>query len=194
MSHAIYWFLIAFGGILLAFVLLRAVRGVRAYFSLRGKRLVTCPENHQTAAVELDAGQAAHEALFRKPQLRLSQCSRWPERKDCGQPCLRQIELAPEDCLVRKIVIDWFSDKSCVYCGKSIAEVKEWWIDHQPALLTPEKVTIFWNEFPAEKLPELFSRCAPVCWSCNVTEKFRREHPELVTDREPTHLRIRYIK
>jgi hypothetical protein len=194
MSHAAYWVIVVLGGSLLGYLLFRAMGGIRAYFELRGKRLVTCPENHQTAAVELDAKHAAHEALFRKGQMRLSECSRWPERKDCGQQCLSQIEQAPADCLVRNIVINWFNDKNCVYCGRSIAEVKEWWVDHKPALLTPEKKTIFWNEFPAEKLPELFTQCAPVCWSCNVTEKFRREHPELVTDREPSELRIRYIK
>jgi len=194
MSHAAYWVIVVLGGSVLGYLLFRAIGGLRAYFELRGKRLVTCPENQQTAAVELDAKHAAHEALFHKPQMRLSECSRWPERKDCGQQCLSQIEQAPADCLVRNIVINWFNDKNCVYCGRSIAEVKEWWVDHKPALLTPEKKTIFWNEFPAEKLPELFTQCAPVCWSCNVTEKFRREHPELVTDREPSELRIRYIK
>jgi phage gp46-like protein len=194
MSHAAYWVIIVLGGSVLGYFLFRAIRGIRAYFKLRGARLVTCPENQQTAAVEVDAKQAAREAMSHAPQMRLSECSRWPERKDCGQQCLSQIELAPEDCLVRNIVINWFTDKNCVLCSRSIAEVKEWWVDHQPALLTPDKKMIFWNEFPAEQLPELFSKCAPVCWSCNVTEKFRREHPELVTDREPSDLRIRYIK
>ena len=194
MSHAAYWIVILIAGSLLGYLLFRAFAWIRAYFELRGKRLVTCPENQKTAAVELDAKHAAREARFHKPQMRLSECSRWPERKDCGQQCLSQIEQAPADCLVRNIVINWFTEKNCVFCGRSIAEVKEWWVDHQPALLTPDKKTIFWNEFPAEQLPELFSKCEPVCWSCNVTEKFRREHPELVTDREPSDLRIRYIK
>ena len=38
---------------------MRAVPGVRAYFSFRGKRLVTCPETHQTVAVNVAASEAA---------------------------------------------------------------------------------------------------------------------------------------
>jgi hypothetical protein len=194
MSQPAFWVTIVLGAAVLGYLVFLGIGGLRAYFKLRGKRLVTCPENQQTAAVEIDAKQAAHEALFHAPQIRLSECSRWPERKDCGQECLSQIARAPEDCLVRNVVINWFNDKNCIYCGRSISEVKEWWVDHKPALLTRDKKSIFWNEFPAEKLPELFSECEPVCWSCNITEKFRREHPELVTDREPSDLRIRHIK
>jgi hypothetical protein len=102
--------------------------------------------------------------------------------------------MSPSDCLVRNIVINWFDDKKCVYCGKSIAEVKEWWVDHKPALLTPERQIVVWNEFAAEQLPELFEKCEPVCWSCAATETFRKEHPELVSDRAPTPLRVQHIK
>ncbi len=194
MSDATYWVIIILGASALGYLFYRTFRSLRAYLELRGKRLVTCPENQQTAAVELDAQHAAREALLHHPQMQLSTCSRWPEHKDCGQDCLRQIEQSPEDCLVRNIVIKWFSNKSCIYCGRSIGEVSEWWVDHKPALLTPEKKSIFWNEFPAERLPELFEQCEPVCWSCNVTEKFRKEHPELVTDRASSNLRVRHIK
>jgi len=194
MSNALYWIIAVAVAAIVVYLLYRAYGSVRTYFQLRGKRLVTCPETHQTAAVELDAKGAAREAFAHKPKMQLSECTRWPDRKDCGQQCLREIEMAPSDCLVRNIVIDWFSDKECVYCGKSIAEVKEWWVDHKPALLTPERQIITWNEFPAENLPELFSKRDPVCWSCSATETFRQQHPELVTDRVQTPLRIRHIK
>lgn len=194
MSNLLYWVIGVAVVAIAGYFLHRAYRGLRTYFQLRGKRLVTCPESHQTAAVDIDAEQAAREAFAHKPRMQLTQCSNWPDRKDCGQQCLREVEMSPSDCLVRNIVIDWFSDKKCVYCGKSIAEVKEWWVDHKPALLTPERYIIAWNEFPAEKLPELFAKCDPVCWSCSATEAFRQQHPELVTDRVPTPLRVRHIK
>lgn len=194
MSNALHWLIVVVLVTITGYLLYRAYGSLRTYFQLRGKRLVSCPEDHQTAAVELDAKQAAHEAFAHKPRMQLIECSNWPERKDCGQQCLRQIEKAPSDCLVRNIVIDWFNDKECVFCRKSIAEVKEWWVDHKPALLTPEQQIITWNKFPAEKLPELFSKCSPVCWSCSATEAFRQQHPDLVTDRVPTRLRIRHIK
>jgi hypothetical protein len=194
MSNALFWIVTVAVATVVAYLLHRVYGSVRTYLQLRGKRLVTCPETHQTAAVELDAKEAAREALTHKPRMQLTECTRWPDRKDCGQQCLAEIAMAPSDCLVRNIVIDWFGDKECVYCGKSIAEVKEWWVDHKPALLTPEKQIVTWNEFAAEQLPELFQKCDPVCWSCSMTETFRKQHPELVSDRAPTPLRIQHIK
>lgn len=194
MSSALFWIVFVTVAALAVYLLYRLYASIRTYFLFRGKRLVTCPENQKTAAVELDAKDAAREAFTRKPRMQLSECSRWPERKDCGQQCLNEIAMSPSECLVRNIVIDWFNEKQCIYCGKQIAEVKEWWVDHKPALLTPEKQIVTWNEFAAEQLPELFEKCEPVCWSCAVTETFRREHPELVSDRAPTPLRIHHIK
>ena len=194
MSHALYWIVTVIAAAAVVYLLFRLYGSVKTYFQFRGERLVTCPETKKTAAVELDAKEAAREAFTHKPHMQLSECNRWPERKDCGQECLNEIAMSPSDCLVRNIVINWFNDKNCVYCGKSIAEVKEWWVDHKPALLTPQKQIVVWNEFAAEQLPELFEKCEPVCWSCAATETFRKEHPELVSDRAPTPLRIRHIK
>jgi hypothetical protein len=194
MGNVLYWIVLVTGAAAAIYVLYRLYGGARTYFKFRGKRLVTCPETHKTAAVELDAKEAAREALTQNPRMQLSECTRWPERKDCGQECLNEIAMSPSDCLVRNIVIDWFGDKDCVFCGKSIAEVKEWWVDHKPALLTPEKQIVVWNEFAAEQLPELFEKCEPVCWSCAATETFRKDHPDMVTDRAPTPLRVRHIK
>ena len=194
MGNALYWIVLVTAAAVVVYLLYRLYGSARTYFKFRGKRLVTCPETHKTAAVELDAKQAAREALTEKPRMELSECTRWPERKDCGQECLNEIAMSPSDCLVRNIVINWFGDKNCAFCGKSIAEVKEWWVDHKPALLTPEKRIVVWNEFAAEQLPELFLKCEPVCWSCAATETFRLQHPELVSDRAPTPLRIRHIK
>jgi hypothetical protein len=194
MSSLAYWVLAAILGAGVVYLLFRAFGSARTFFKFRGKRLVTCPETQSTAAVELDAKHGAREALFHKPQMHLHECSLWPERKDCGQACLSQIESAPEDCLVRNIVIRWFNNKTCVYCGRSFEEASEWWVDHKPALLMPDKRSLAWDEVRPEDLPDLFAKCAPVCWSCSVTETFRREHPELVTDREASNLRIRYVK
>jgi len=42
----------------------RAIPGVRAYFEYRGKRLITCPETHKAAAVDVAAGEAAIGAFL----------------------------------------------------------------------------------------------------------------------------------
>src|SRR5512133_765570 len=75
------------------------------YRKFRGARVITCPENLEPAAVHVDALRAAHwAAVSGDPVLRLKSCSRWPERADCGQDCLSQVESAPESCLARTMV------------------------------------------------------------------------------------------
>jgi hypothetical protein len=67
-------------------------RALRTYLRLRGKRIVSCPETHEAAAVRVAAGNAALRETLGHEQLRLSECSRWPEKEACGQVCLKQIE------------------------------------------------------------------------------------------------------
>jgi hypothetical protein len=171
-------------GLAAVYLLFGLAESLRSYFKLRGKRLVKCPETEQTEAVELDARRAARETLFGTPRLRLRECSRWPERQNCGQECLGQIEATPEDCLVRNIVERWYSGKVCAYCKRPIHEIE--WQGHKPALMDPDRQTVCWDAIPAEKLPEVFNTYLPVCWDCHITETFRRQHPELLTDR-PAH-------
>ncbi len=159
-----------------------SVRGVRAYLRARGKRLVTCPETHCAAAVELDAQGAALKAFKGGTYLCLKDCSRWPERQHCDQECLPQIEDLGQGCLVLYVVAGWYKGKVCVYCHKPVDNVADW-TGHLPALQTPDSKTVTWDDVPPEKLPEIFATHQPVCWSCHIAEAFRREHPELVTDR-----------
>jgi len=167
---------------------LRAIPGVRAYFGYRGKRIVTCPETHQPAAVDVAAGEAALGAFLCEPTLRLKECSRWPEREHCGQECLRQLEVNLENCLVWNIVSKWYEDKKCVFCHKTFGKLHT--LDHAPALLSPDHQTVEWKDLRPEQLPAVFSTHRPVCWNCHVAQTFRRVHPELVTDREPEPRRM----
>jgi len=164
-----------------ALVIFRAIPGVQAYFTFRGKRLVTCPETHKAAAVDVAAREAALGAFFNEPTLRLVECSRWPERQNCGQECLQQIEIDPDNCLVWNIVAKWYAGKSCVFCHKPIGPLHR--LDHAPALLDAEAKTAEWRQVRPEQLPEVLATYRPVCWNCHVTQTFRRLHPELVTDR-----------
>jgi len=166
----------------------RAIPGVRAYFNFRGKRLITCPESHTTEAVDVDAGQCAVGAFLSEPTLRLVECSRWPERQDCGQECLQQIEIDPANCLVWNIVSKWYEGKSCVLCRKPFGPLHH--LDHAPALLGPDHKTAEWKEFSPQQLPEIMQTHRPVCWNCHIAETFRRTHPELVVNRELEPRRI----
>lgn len=147
----------------------------------RGRRLVTCPENQTPAGVALDARHAALSGLGFQPQLRLSSCSRWPERAGCGQACLSQIEASPEGCLVWNILVQWYEGKSCRACGRPIGPIVA--AGAKPALFTADNSSVEWSEIPAERLPEVLSAAEPICFACHMASKMMREHPELVTDR-----------
>ena len=153
----------------------------RTYLRYRGKRLVTCPETRKPVAVEVAAGHAALSAAVSHPDLRLKSCTRWPERKDCGQECLLQIELSPEDCLLRNILTDWYRGRNCVSCGKPFGELH--FLDHEPTLLSPGGKTLEWSAIPPEEVPAVLATHFPVCWDCHITETFCREHPEMIVDR-----------
>ncbi len=167
----------------------RAVPGVRAFFDYRGKRLITCPETHKTEAVNVDAKEAALGAFLSEPTLHLNQCSRWPEREDCGQECLKEIEADPENCLVWNIVSKWYEGKTCVLCHKPFSLLRHF--DHATALWTADHKSVEWKDVRPQQLPEIFATHRPMCWNCHVTETFRRLHPELVVERdfEPSRLR-----
>lgn len=174
--------ILSLSGLALGMTSVMSVRGLRTYLRSRGKRLVTCPETHCAAAVELDAKGAALKAFRGGNYLCLQDCSRWPERQSCPQDCLTEVEALGRGCLVRNIVAGWYQGKVCVYCRKAVDTVEEW-TGHMPALLGRDGKTVSWGNVPAEKLPEIFATHQPVCWSCHIAETFRREHPELVTDR-----------
>jgi hypothetical protein len=80
-------FLLAVVGIFLL-LMFPALWGRALYQQYEGSRVVTCPENKRQVAVSIDAMHAAVTGLSRRPDIRLSDCTRWPERRKCGQKCL----------------------------------------------------------------------------------------------------------
>jgi len=173
--------------VLLAFaafglLIYRAVPALRAYLVYRGKRLVTCPENHKAAAVDVAAGKAAAGAFVGKVELSLDHCSRWPEMHNCGQTCLAQVQADPEHCLLWNVVSEWYEGQNCAFCKKPFSALRH--VDHTPALVGPDQKTFEWSEVRPEQLPEVLSKCRPVCWNCHIVETFRRTHPEMVVDRK----------
>jgi hypothetical protein len=170
------------GALVVLAIAIVAVRYATAYTRLQGKRVLTCPETGQAVGVDLEVGKAAlAEAVGVKPALSLADCTRWPERAGCDQACLHQMEAAPESCKLRTLLEDWYVGKRCAFCRKSFATIN--WTDHKPALLTPDLKTIAWSEVRPEMVDLVLGTHMPVCWDCHVAETFRREHPELITDR-----------
>jgi hypothetical protein len=162
-------------------VIFHLIPAAEAYVAYRGKRLVTCPENKQKAAVEVAAARAAASLSWGEPKLRLNQCSRWPERQGCGQDCLQQIEAHPENCLLLNIVSSWYEGRKCFFCHKPFTRLRH--LDHAPALMDPDHITAEWKQFRPEQIIDVLSTSEPVCWSCHIAETFRRTHPELVVER-----------
>ncbi len=147
----------------------------------RGARVINCPETNDPQTVRIDAKHAALTSVGALPELRLESCTRWPERQDCGQDCLKQIENSPYGCLVKSMVVEWYVGKNCVFCGKAIvvAGVAE----HAPALVAPDGTTVLWKDLRPESLPEIFRTHKAACWNCHVAESVVRKHPEVVTVR-----------
>ncbi len=175
------YLLIALAGVAGAYLLRRFQIATREYWKLAGKMIVTCPETHKSEAVEIANGRAAAAAMAGRRHVELKTCSRWPERHDCDQDCLGQLESDPQSHWVWNIAADWYAGKNCVYCKKPIHDLNRF--DHRPALLNPEGKTIEWDEIPAQDLPGMLTSCQPVCWNCCIVQDFRREHPELVVER-----------
>lgn len=60
------------------------------YKQFSGSRVVICPENQRQVAVSIDALHAAATGIQGRSDLRLQDCTRWPERSKCDQACLPQ--------------------------------------------------------------------------------------------------------
>lgn len=166
-----------------AVVLVAIVAGRLAgvWLKYRGQRVITCPESHKPAGVQVDARHSAATALGKAPELRLSSCSRWPERAGCGQQCLAQIEASPEDCLVRNILVKWYAGKSCACCGHELGEITL--AGSKPALLGKDNVSVEWSQISADKLYEILEAARPICFGCHMANKLVREHPGLAVNR-----------
>jgi hypothetical protein len=159
---------------------------LRAYVRLRGTRVVICPETKKPVAVKVDAAHAAATAIWEKPELTLKDCSRWPERERCNQPCTSQIAADPEGTRAFQIARKWFAGKSCALCRRPVAELQH--AGPKPGLLSTASSTheiMVWDDIPVEALQAAFETHLPVCASCQVAEAFRRQFPELVVDRKP---------
>lgn len=61
------------------------------YRARHGVHQVTCPETRRTVAVEIDALHCAATSLAGTEYMRLSGCSRWPEKRDCDQGCVYEL-------------------------------------------------------------------------------------------------------
>src|SRR6185503_8129044 len=160
--------------IAIVYVIAAALSVALLYFGIRyfvrtrmrygGARVITCPETGKQATVEIDASRAALTTLIGQQDIRLESCWRWPLNKDCGQECLIQLDVAPPECLVRGVLMKWYKGKRCAFCQRVFHEPNL--IDHKPALVNPEGVTLEWSAISLPSLIEVQKTYKPVCWYC----------------------------
>ena len=81
--------LAAIAGLGLVYVVFPVV--MDAFMRYRKIRRVTCPEEKRGAFMNIDAKGAALSAAKGKNQLRVLDCSLWPEKRGCAQRCLAQM-------------------------------------------------------------------------------------------------------
>lgn len=166
--------------VVVAWLLIRAV--AIPYKKYAGGAVVVCPETKEKAGVRIDTAHVVLTSFGRKADLRLKECSRWPEREHCGQDCLSQVQERPESCMVHRMLTSWYENKSCTFCSHPLSNVD--WIEHAPCVLLPDGKTAEWPQIELERVPELLEKGKPVCWTCHITENFRSEHPDLVIERK----------
>ena len=151
---------------------------VRSYSQYGGTRIVICPETQRPTSVEVDALHASLTSTVGLADIRLRDCARWPMNEQCGQECLLDLDVAPDECLVSGVLMRWYRDRKCVYCKKVFSEVH--WADHRPALISPEGKLLTWNAVSLDQVRNVLETHSPVCWDCYIAQDFRLNHPDLV--------------
>ena len=170
--------------LVVAVLLVYLVIALRTWSRVRGTRVVVCPETQQPVAVKVDVGHAVASALWEKADVKLTSCSRWPERQDCDQPCVRQIETTPAETAPTTIAAHFFTGERCAICTRPIEAPNRMTL--QPGFMdaTTHKVQS-WDEVPPQDLAEAMATRRPLCANCTLAETFRQRFPDRVTDRLP---------
>jgi hypothetical protein len=168
--------------VLLAIVLaVYVATAIRTWIRFRGVRVVTCPECRRPAAVTVDVGRAMVSAVRERADVRIDACSRWPERRGCGETCVPQIEASTEETRAKTIAARFFKDRRCVICGRRIGPLKPGPL--QPGFMNSiTREAVPWFDVPAQDLSDAILERRPLCADCTLAESSR--HPWPVTYRQ----------
>ena len=170
--------------LVVAVLLVYLVIAVRTWARVRGARLVVCPETKVPVVVNVDVGHAVASALWERPEVRLESCDRWSERGECAQPCVPQIETAPDATNPRAIAAYFFGKEHCVICSHPIEAPSRMTL--QPGFMNPETREVdTWDGLPLQDLPRAMATWRPLCANCTIAEMSRQQFPDRVTDRLP---------
>ena len=146
---------------------------LQTYFQNRGRQLVSCPENGAPVDVEVDNKFGFWTALRGQEHSRLASCTRWPEKGDCGQDCLAQVDPSPEN--VERLMLGWYKGRVCAICVCGITP-SDWrrgrlgWLDAQHKLIELRQVNL-------KQLQSALQEMRPLCWICHQEERVRQAAP-----------------
>ncbi len=143
------------------------------YYKNRGRQAVKCPDSGQPADVEVDRKFAFWAALRGQEHSRLESCSRWPEKGDCGQECLAQLDASPEN--VDRLLTKWYEGKSCAICTRALTPSD--WRGSRLAVLDQEHQLFELRQLQLEELQSALENKRPLCWSCHQGERARQAVP-----------------
>ena len=170
--------------LVLAVLVVYLVIAARTWSQVHGTRVVVCPETEKPVAVKVDVGHAVASALWEKADLRVAACTRWPERQDCDQPCVHQIETASSETSPKTIAAHFFTGERCAICARPIEAPSA--VTLPPGFMDPATHKVqAWDEVPPQDLAEAMATRRPLCSNCTLAETFRQRYPDRVTDRLP---------
>jgi hypothetical protein len=140
------------------------------YYKNRGRQSVKCPETGQPVDVEVDNKFAFRMAWRGQEHSRLASCSRWPEKGDCGQECLMQLDATPEN--LQRLLTKWMDGRSCAICTRAITP--DDWKQSRLAVLSQNNELFELRDLPAEDLQMALECTRPLCWKCHQAEHERQ--------------------
>jgi len=158
---------------------------LQSYFRNRGRRTVTCPENHQPVTVEVDSKFAFRTALRGEEHDRLESCSRWPEKGDCGQECLAQVDPSPEN--LERLLQKWYKGKICAICERPLTPAD--WRRSRLALLNEHQKLFELRHMHLDEIPTALDQMAPLCWNCHQEERVRQAAPPRILKGDRSNIR-----
>lgn len=172
LTFAIFPFLLFFAGAYLVLCLpLASMWSIRK--QNRGRHGIICPETRNPADIELDGRYAMQTAAHNYEHSRIASCSRWPEKDECDQECLAQVNPSPEN--IERLLSKWCSGKVCGLCDRAL-RASDWafsrigWLDENRKLIELHDIEL-------KNLQQELQDKRPLCWTCHLQERERQAKP-----------------
>jgi hypothetical protein len=146
---------------------------LQSYFKNRGRRQVVCPDDHQRVEVEVDPKFALQAAMRGRDESRVQTCTHWPERSECEQECLAQVEATPYS--LELLFKKWFKGKRCTICSRTLTPSD--WRFGRMGFLNEEFKLIELRQLDFTELGSMDEPKRPLCWTCHQQEKQRQAAP-----------------